>query len=408
MYLLKIILPAIFAISSYGALANCNIKNSQELFNIIKEGHPEIKYNESLEKAYSETLNISSQLPNPEFEASREEGKSLEGDTSVTSLALSFPIELGGKRSARKIYAINSTNMNKQILRLSSEDAYIKAILIAYRLRQVYELLPIYKEALDSLNKILKIKLKRKSLSPEEEVEKETLGLATNDYRLKISRLKSEREKISRELSLSMGRDCRISRGSLPLDVDLTKDFSDKNDFEKSAQLLQAKESLNAARAKLELEKSQAFPDMKIGPTLEVERVRGRDYKSYGISVSIGLPVFNLNSGGRKKASRELHSSELNHKHVKRHVMIELESEIEKYNTFRESLKTIASRDELEKKHMRIEKLFKRGVISTSMIIESHRQLIEFASTRFEFELGAVEAIWNINKIKGAVFSSKI
>ena len=42
------------------------------------------------------------------------------------------------------------------------------------------------------------------------------------------------------------------------------------------------------------------------------------------------------------------------------------------------------------------------------MIIESHRQLIEFANTRNEFELGAAEALWNIYKINGTVFTEKL
>ena len=41
---------------------------------------------------------------------------------------------------------------------------------------------------------------------------------------------------------------------------------------------------------------------------------------------------------------------------------------------------------ELEKKHNEVEKLFSRGVVSIPMIIESHRQQIDFLKSRFQIE----------------------
>ena len=75
---------------------------------------------------------------------------------------------------------------------------------------------------------------------------------------------------------------------------------------------------------------------------------------------------------------------------------------------FKTSLGESVSERLLKQKHNKIEKLFKRGVISSAMIIEAHRQLIEFTNTRFEFELGAVEALWNIYKIQGKLLNQKI
>ena len=65
-------------------------------------------------------------------------------------------------------------------------------------------------------------------------------------------------------------------------------------------------------------------------------------------------------------------------------------------------------KEKLEKKHRKIESLFKRGIISTSLVIESHRQLIEFFNTRFEFENGATEALWNIYKLNGEIENKKL
>ncbi len=115
------------------------------------------------------------------------------------------------------------------------------------------------------------------------------------------------------------------------------------------------------------------------------------------------LPILNLNWGGRDQAAKEVITASINLRNIRTEAQLDLAFWLEKYQQFKTSLKTIANRDHLEKKHKKIEALFKRGIISTSLVIESHRQLIEFSNTRYEFEGGAAEALWNIYKLNGQI-----
>lgn len=209
--------------------------------------------------------------PNPEFQAQGMKGEEIDGDVDRISLSLMHTIELGGKRSSRIDFADSKRKQFKASVQDSNEDVLIDAILKAYRLRQVKELIPIYEEAYEAFNKILKVKLKRKSLSPEEQVEKETLVLATNDYRLKVSKLKSEKINLSRHLSFFVGENCDLKQDSLPQKVDLTRSFNLKKETPSYSKLQVAINNLESAKMKLELERSNAYPDLKIGRLLRLK-----------------------------------------------------------------------------------------------------------------------------------------
>lgn len=405
LYIISLIASSVFTESSF---ASCDFKSPNELLESFKTSHPQVVENNSSVNVSEKWVEVAKQRPNPEFQAQGMKGEEIDGDVDRISLSIMHTIELGGKRASRIDFADSKRKQFKASVQDSNEDILIDAILKAYRLRQVNELIPIYEEAYGAFNKILKVKLRRKSLSPEEQVEKETLVLATNDYRLKVSKLKSEKINLSRHLSFFVGEDCDLKQETLPRDVNLTRKFVLKKETPSYSKLQVAMNNLESAKMKLELERSNTYPDLKIGPAIETENINGKSYQSIGLSLSMDLPILSTNSGAKSQALEQVNTARVKFKNIKREASLGLEAWIEKYNALGSSLKTIATREDLERKHLKIEKLFKRGVISTAMIIESHRQLIEFANTRNEFELGAAEALWNIYKINGTVFSEKL
>ena len=56
---------------------------------------------------------------------------------------------------------------------------------------------------------------------------------------------------------------------------------------------------------------------------------------------------------------------------------------------------------QVDKEHTRTERLFSRGVVSISMTIESHRQLIDFLTSRFETENDLLDTYGKITLIDG-------
>lgn len=404
----KSFLMIFITLCSFDSFAQCSINTPNDIMELIKKNHPNISLNMAKGKALEQTIEVAEQRPNPELDAESTVGDSIEGNIYRTSVSLKHTFELGGKRDSRIQVARSTFKTGMAIAQFENQQAIIDTVLKLHRLRQVYELIPLYEESLDAFNKILKTIKRRKSLSPEQQVEGETLELAVNDYKLKISQLNSEKINLSKHLSFFMGSNCIIPRNALPYNLNLNESFSTTSTVTNYSKLKAASLAVELAKSNLELEKSNSYPNLQIGPTYEYEKLNIGQTNTVGIALTMELPLFNINGGGRAKASKEVLTASLNLNNIKKESKLDLESWVSKFQQYKKSLNTIANKDKLEKKHKKIEALFKRGIISTSLVIESHRQLIEFFNTRFEFENGATEALWNIYKLNGVIEKKKL
>lgn len=396
-----------FITTKIQAITFCNIKKTSEILPLLKRNHPKIIQNNAyLDFIKQETL-AAKIRPNPELEGQTSVGESLGKVIYSTSLSLKHVFELGGKRQARINVAERKIEVESEESRNKNEDILIKTIIKLHRLRQIYELIPLYKEALDTFKEIRKNFVKRKYLSPEQQVEKETLGIAISDYQLNISKIDSEKVNLNRHLSFFIGKECQIPQEALPRKVLANKKKIGKDKIAYST-LAAAQKRLELAKLNYKKEKAEAFSNLLIGPRYKFQKENVSSSHTAGIAFTIDLPILNTNEGRKRQAVKGIHSAKVAYQNAKKESQIDLKVWKTKYNNFIKSLESIVSRDELEKKHHKIEGLFKRGIISTSLVIESHRQLLSFYAGRFEFEIGAVEALWNIYKINGEFYNNQL
>lgn len=393
---------------SNGASAQCNMTNANDILDLIKKSHPSITMNKARGEVLEKSIEQADQIPNPEIDAESTVGDSIEGNVYTTAITLKHTFEIGGKRGSRVDVARANFRTGMAIADFDNENSLIESVLQLHRLRQIYELIPLYEESLTAFNKILKNLKGRNSISPEQRVERETLELVTSDYKLKMSQLDSEKVKLSKHLTFFTGTKCILPSNALPQEVNLTESFEMKEELKSYSKIKAAKSVLELAKAKYQLEKSNSYPDLKIGPTFEYEKLNVSNTKTIGLAVTFDLPIFNVNGGGRAQATKEIIVASSNLRNIKNESQLDRESWVGTYNRYKTSLLTIANKKDLEKKHQRIEALFRRGIISTSLVIESHRQLIEFSTTRFEFEIGALEALWNIYKMNGDIANKRL
>ena len=67
-----------------------------------------------------------------------------------------------------------------------------------------------------------------------------------------------------------------------------------------------------------------------------------------------------------------------------------------------------AASQEINRKHKEIENLFDRGLISVSLLIEAHRQLIDFTKSKNDQELNAIEALARTYALDGRLFQEPL
>ena len=171
------------------ANAECNFSSPNEILEKIKNHHPEIKVNKARKDILSQSIKVAGLRPNPELDAEYNIADTIDGNIYKTAVSLKHTFELGGKRSSRIKVAESTLRAGAASAEVENQDALIDSVLRLHRLRHVHELIPIYEESLQAFSKILRSIKRRKSLSPEQQVEGETLELAVNDYKLKIAQL---------------------------------------------------------------------------------------------------------------------------------------------------------------------------------------------------------------------------
>ena len=394
--------------SSVFAARKCTYRNANELLSAIKVNHPSlIKKAREVEMA---KLNIdaANKLINPEVEI---EGISNldEGSHYTTSVKLMQTIELGGKRSARVKAAKEEVGALKSLTAYESEMLIIKIVKNLYELKHLNEVIPLYVESLDAFKRIHRKLSKRSSLSPEQQVERETLELVISDYRLKLANLKVDRTYLKNHLGFFSGRDCEITNSALPKKLNLNLKLAKIDSVEglSFSKLRYAKKLTDLQVARLEQERGQAYTNLRVGPTFEMDK-EDETVKKAGVAISFDLPLFNRNGAAKARARVALESARFTFNKAKKEANLDLYSWKAQYNKYVSSLKVMANNTSLDMKHKKVESLFKRGIISTAMVIESHRQLIEYSMTRNEFEVGAVEALWNIYNFSGELMKKEI
>ena len=81
---------------------------------------------------------------------------------------------------------------------------------------------------------------------------------------------------------------------------------------------------------------------------------------------------------------------------------------LKRYERAVTSLMKLSSDGDTEKKHQETKRLFDRGLISVSLLIESQRQRQEFVTIKNEQELNAIEALARVRALDNRLFEEPL
>ncbi|MGE0634075.1 MAG: TolC family protein [Pseudobdellovibrionaceae bacterium] len=377
-------------------------KNTQNVIECLNQQNLEMKKLESDTQAIEGILKSGTQIPNPTVEIENMQGKSIDGTAGGTRVAISQLIEIGGKRSARRAsgeakaeaFRAASMSLKDQIL---SEN-----ILRLVKYRQLVGEIAVLQEALGVYEKVNRQFSSRPKLSPDQQVNIGIFKLALGDYRHKLATLVSQKREV--EAYFKVIPNFNLESAVLYLPKRLTKWPKLTNvdlDISKSPKIKEIESNLKKAQADLDLARANVWPD----PTLSLIASNNVDgayqYKSYGVAVSFPLPIFNLNGGERQQANAEKFRAEIDHRISKQSLEIQKKNLIENYAGFVAALENAPDPQDTEKKHRTTENLFYQGVISGTLVIEAHRQILEFTETQNELELETLQTLFQIYSMDG-------
>lgn len=377
--------------TSYHSLLECAQSRSPEIQSALLE----------VERAKS-FIGVAEQWRNPELSVGSIQGKVGSDDRRETDFSLGIPIELGGRISARRTAAQSELALAQAKLYLLRAKVRSETLTKLHRLRQVLREHEIVEEAIATFSKLLGQYASRPQLSPEQQTSATVFQLAKEDYSLKRANILDEVSALNTFFVLNLGYTNEQIKKKLPVWKDWPAP-SETGSPQSSPEFKILQSELERSLAEISVARSESWPALTLGPAVKQQTESGQNNQLIGINVSLSLPVFNMNAGARAVAATTAKLSEIR----KKSGLLQLERErrqvMEIYGRSVHVLKTGLSINEIERRHVRAEKLFQRGVVASALVIEAHRSFFEVEKARHERELRALEALLQIHTIDGTI-----
>lgn len=382
-----------------------NLETADGIISCALARHPELAVSEAGLNQSVKLEQFARQIPNPEFDMKSTYGRSL-GDKIVNvELNLGFVLQLGGKRNARIQQAWAAQAEAAGALLKTKEDVYISTLSSLIRLRQLSQEIEAMDHALSAFSHIQNLYRSYGQLSPEQQISLNIFQVAHGDYLAKKTASVLEQQRYVRNISFILGETIVLNPTMYPSpSSSWPKLMVDENLNGSGIKLAEAE--LKQAEAEFKSAQSESWPDVKVGPTIEQQTEGPFTFQSYGFNLSFPIPIFNVNQGGRAHARAGIMRAEANLRSEKAKLIAEKEILIQQYNTVIEAIRAMPEISTIESKQAKAEAFFRRGLLSTSLMVEYHRQIVDFIEDRNMLELAAVESLWRVYALEGKIFST--
>jgi len=375
------------------------INNVSQVVACAESKSPEIKRAEANLKIKKAAEGFAGQLQNPELSTEYVSGASSGENQSEMDLSLAFPIEVGGGRSARKSLAsFESKRAELELIKVRA-DVRKQTLLKLARVRQIYDELSMIQESVDTFSKLIRQYKDRPKLTPEQEVTLTVFSIAKMDYSFKRAEHEDELTKLDMDFKILIDHSISDLRVILPAKIAKWPVVSQSS--EDSPLLAIYDSDIGASRADLAKSKSEIFPSLSIGPSFKRVTDGDQNVSQLGINLSMPLPVLNMNNGGRAVAMANVLAAETRRDLATKELKAVRESTYQQYVNSVKLLQESANGASQEERHKKVENLFFRGLVPSSLVIEAHRALVDFGKTRNERELKALENLFDIQIIDG-------
>jgi len=408
MAIISIMMAGLFLKPSWAENLCGEPRTAADLIVCLEEKSPEIQRAKASLAAAEKLVGVAGQIPNPELSAQFSTGKIFQDDdfggqnvrSSETEVAIVQPIELGGKRSSRKETAKAKIRAAEADLYAARATGRILFLTQFNRLKQLLSEQVLIDEALGTFTKLVGQYQRRPALSPEQEVTVAVFRLAADDYRLRKAEVDDEVTQVHATLALQTGLRPESFAGYLPSRRVEWPTFANDTPLN-TPFVAKAEAQVNEAQADLKLAKSESWPILKLGPFFRLETTSNTNDPFYGLQFESPIPVLNLNRKGRAYANQVLMAAETNLDLAKKEQHQSREALLRIYQRSVAILSSTLTDPEVQKKHEKIERLFFQGVVPSALVIEAHRQLVDFETNRNARELAALKAMWGLYALEG-------
>lgn len=382
------------------------LNSTEAVLNCALLRHPELAVSEAGVNQSVKLETFARQIPNPEFEMRNTYGKSLGDNVINLEMDLGFVLQLGGKRRARIQQAWAAQAQASAGLLRTKEDVYISTFSSLIRLRQLSQEIAAMEHALSAFAEIRRRYSSYGQLNPEQQISSNIFQIAHGDYLAKKTASLLEQQRYLRNLQFILGEPVILKKEFYPKPMKSWPKL-DATELLNGSGIKLAQAELKQAESEVRSAQSESWPDLKVGPSIEQQTEGPFTVHTFGFNLALPLPIFNLNQGGRAYANAGLMRAQANLRSEQGKLIANKQILIQQYNTVIDALKELPDIANVEGKHSSAEGYFRRGLLSTSLMIEYHRQIVDFIEDQNLLELNAMEALWKVHALEGKIFPNQ-
>jgi cobalt-zinc-cadmium efflux system outer membrane protein len=322
------------------AVADCKVSSYVELVRCAEKRSTDVQISEQQLKSAEKLADVANQWINPDLDADTVAKGS---DRSETNITLLFNLRLGGKKDALISEAQSEIERAKANRDLGVHKSRLELMLGLYRLAHIKSEIHIEEESVETFSKIAQQYQKRPALSPEQDVSLSVFKMAVADHQLRLTKLKSDEEKLYQEIVALTGLPKDLIAKNLPQSKKTWLPLEGNSTPDDSPQVRAALADLKLAKSQRQKADSEAWPDLKIGPSMKAVNENGESTTFIGVALSMPLPVFSQNGPGRTYSAQRLIEAEMIADQTKRKATSARAELVSRYNQTIQSLKSSLS-----------------------------------------------------------------
>jgi Outer membrane protein len=364
---------------------------------------------EAQTKLKSAAILVARQRPNPEIESRVLFGIADHPSDVLSETNFYHPLELGGKRAARIHKAGAALDLAQSESLEIADEAILETVIRLHRLRQIRVEYSMLREVLSTYRKTVALYRGRPLLSPEQETSLLVFDSALQEGALKKIELDNENSRLRADLLASLGYETGFSETWIPGPPRDWPEISfESMNWEQWATLQKARAKVKDARASFRVAKSEVWPTVRLGPSLETDSPLGGPQAAVGFALSTELPFYHRNKGKKAEARQEESLANLNLELLERRARIEAQRLNQEYRSNLQAFRKVRAAFNFSRGHEALEARFERGLIPSNLLLEAHRQMLELTEQTHRTELKAIEALWRIFALEGRIRQEKI
>jgi len=241
-------------------------------------------------------------IPNPVLSWGAEDTRS---ESRITSIQVTQPIELGGKRGAR--IDVSERYQDAVAIELERKKNTLRAEVIQafYSALRAQEGLQLSTRSLDLANRGLQVAEGRVKAGKASPIEIARAQVQLSEIQLELNRARLNRSNAYKKLALMTGSttpNFEFVEGDLERLPYLPAQAEMLARIQETADIRLASMQIQRAESSLELEKSQRIPDINVSVGSQYDEALGERVNLLGLSMPI--PLFNRNQGNVLGAAR--------------------------------------------------------------------------------------------------------